>query len=89
MNYVTHWCPTCGGVSHPATGCVYSPSFVVCWRCTLEFGHWLERWTNRGPVPARRGKSAKPAFFAHVNRIHPPVFVDSNSGLTDKAAELC
>lgn len=89
MDYQTLWCPTCGGVSHPATGCVYSPNFVVCWRCTLEFGHWLERWTNRGPVPARRGKPAKPAFFAHVNVIHPPVFADSNGGLTDKAAELC
>jgi hypothetical protein len=36
----------CGGAAHPATGCAYTPTFVVCWRCTLEFAAWLQMWTN-------------------------------------------
>ncbi len=43
---MTHTCPMCGGAAHPATGCVYTPTFIVCWACTLDFARWLERWTN-------------------------------------------
>lgn len=42
---MTNACPMCGGASHPATGCAYTATFIVCWRCTLEFARWLERWT--------------------------------------------
>ena len=52
---VTHWCPLCEGVSHPATGCAYSPTFVVCKRCTLEACSWIQQWTaGKG---ARKGLS--------------------------------
>ena len=61
--YDTIYCRTCGGVAHPATGCVYSPTFIVCWRCTLEFAAWLENWTNG------KGRRRGPAFYAHVGRI--------------------
>jgi hypothetical protein len=67
--FVTHWCPTCGGVSHPATGCVYSPTFIVCYRCTREFWAWAQTYTygkNR-----RKG----PSFYAHVNVVSPKIEV--------------
>lgn len=58
----THWCPMCGGCSHPATGCVYTSTFIVCWACTKSFAKWLQNWTaSKG----RRG--GRPAFFDHVN----------------------
>jgi hypothetical protein len=44
--FVTHRCPGCGGASHPATGCAYSPTFVWCWACTLDFARWVQRHTN-------------------------------------------
>lgn len=56
-------CPGCGGASHPATGCAYSPTFVFCWRCTLEAARWLAHWTaGKG---RRRGG---PGFYAHAAR---------------------
>jgi len=27
-------CRLCGGAAHPATGCAYTPTFLVCWACT-------------------------------------------------------
>jgi hypothetical protein len=59
----TLWCPMCGGVSHPATGCAYSATFVVCWACTLEFCRWLEKWT------ARRKRRPEPSFYEHVRYV--------------------
>lgn len=68
--FTTHWCPTCGGVSHPATGCVYSPTFIVCWRCTREFAAWLQEWTN-----SKGRRQGRPSFFAHVNVVSPMIEV--------------
>jgi hypothetical protein len=39
-------CPFCGGAAHPATGCEYTPTFVACRRCTVEFWAWVRRWTK-------------------------------------------
>jgi hypothetical protein len=30
---VTHWCPFCGGVSHPSTGSEMRPGYVICGPC--------------------------------------------------------
>jgi len=68
--FTTHRCPTCGGVSHPSSGCVYSPTFIVCGPCTRTFARWLENWTNS---KGRRG--GRPSFFAHVNVISPRIEV--------------
>ncbi len=59
-------CPLCGGASHPATGCAYTATFVVCWRCTLELARWLERWTRE--KGARRGRP----FYDHARRAIAP-----------------
>lgn len=67
--FVTHWCPTCGGVSHPATGCAYSPTFIVCHRCTREFAAWVQAYTNG--KNRRRG----PSFYAHVGVVSPRIEV--------------
>lgn len=59
--FITHWCPMCDGVSHPATGCVYTPTFIVCGPCTREFAKWIQQFTkNKG-----RGKGRIP-FYDHV-----------------------
>ena len=61
VQYTTTWCPTCGGVSHPATGCAYTATFVVCWQCVLDFAEWVQDFTNN--KGRRRGR---PAFYDHV-----------------------
>lgn len=60
-DYTSHWCPLCGGSSHPATGCVYTPTFIVCKRCTLDWGKHIERWTNM------KGRRKGLNFYDHVN----------------------
>jgi hypothetical protein len=60
-------CRMCGGAAHPATGCAYSPTFIVCWSCTKDFWHWVKGWTDR------KGRRKGPAFYDHVNRIAPPI----------------
>lgn len=62
--FTTLRCPFCGGVSHPATGCVYTPTFVACWDCTLEFARWLQTWTNK---PGSK-KNGSICFFDHVGK---------------------
>lgn len=58
--FVSHVCPTCGGASHPSNGCEYTPTFVVCERCTREFWAWLQEVTNGKGM--RRGIR----FYDHV-----------------------
>lgn len=53
-------CPTCGGASHPTTGCAYSPTFVVCGPCTRQWCRWVQNWT------ASKGRRKGPAFYDHV-----------------------
>lgn len=62
-------CRTCGGVAHPATGCVYSPTFIVCGPCTREAWAWIRNFT------AGKGRRRGPSFYDHVNRIAPAVQV--------------
>lgn len=57
-------CRTCEGVAHPASGCAYSPTFIVCGPCTREAWKWLREMT------ASKGRrKGRPAFYDHVNRI--------------------
>lgn len=44
--FISHWCFLCGGSAHPATGCVYSPTCILCHRCTREQWRWVKGWTN-------------------------------------------
>lgn len=60
-DFASHWCPLCGGSSHPATGCVYTPTFIVCKRCTLDWGKHIERWTNM------KGRRKGLNFYEYVN----------------------
>lgn len=51
-------CRTCGGAAHPATGCAYSATFVVCRRCVLE------AWTKPGGLLAHiNGKGGRSGIF--------------------------
>lgn len=71
---VTIRCKTCEGPAHPATGCVYSPSFVVCMRCTREAWAWVLNHVNS---KGRRG--GRPGFYAHVNTIGEPIDIEENA----------
>lgn len=60
---MTNPCRFCGGAAHPATGCAYTPTFIVCWRCTLE------SWTKpRGLLAHINGKGGRKGlyFYEHV-----------------------
>ena len=78
-NFTTHWCPFCGGVSHPATGCVYSPTFIACWRCTVDAARWVQNFTN-----SKGRRNGRIAFYDHVNVISPPITI----GATVAAPEV-
>ncbi len=54
-------CPMCGGAAHASTGCEYTPTFVVCWRCTLAFWKWAQAFTNG------KGRRKGVAFYDHVS----------------------
>lgn len=58
--FVSHRCPTCSGPSHPATGCVYSASFIVCGPCTRQAWRWICAHING------KGRRNGPAFYDHV-----------------------
>jgi len=64
--FITHWCPMCEGVSHPATGNVYSPTFIVCYRCAREFAFWIQNFTN-----SKGRRNGGPAFYDYVPRYDP------------------
>lgn len=66
--FVSHVCPTCGGPSHPATGCAYTETFIVCYRCTVEAWAWVRAWTS---AKGRRG--GRVSFYDHVNHVVPGV----------------
>ena len=57
-----HPCSFCGGAAHPATGCIYGPNTIACWRCTKEAWHWIKGHTN-GNVRARRGVKPSLSFY--------------------------
>lgn len=67
--FVSHRCRTCGGCAHPATGCVYSPTFIVCGPCTREAWAWIRQFT------AGKGGRRGPRFYEHVNVISPRIEV--------------
>lgn len=63
-------CRTCDGVAHPASGCVYSPTFIVCGPCTRSAWKWIVEMTN-----SKGRRKGRPAFYDHVNRLAPPIVV--------------
>lgn len=67
--FVTIRCRTCGGVAHPASGCAYSPTFIVCGPCVREAWRWIKGFTNQ--KGRRKGRS----FYECVNTISPPIHV--------------
>lgn len=64
-------CPMCGGASHPATGCAYTATFVVCRRCTFEAAQYVQHMTN-----SKGRRAGRPAFYDHVNRVSAPIEVE-------------
>ena len=64
-------CPTCGGVAHPASGCAYTETFVVCGPCVREAWAWIRQHM------AGKGRRKGPAFYDHVNVIAAPIYLDA------------
>ena len=69
--FITHRCPMCGGVSHPASGCVYTPTFIVCGPCVREGWKWLLAHIN-----GKGGRSGV-FFYDHATSIHNTDMSDS------------
>jgi hypothetical protein len=53
-------CNFCGGVAHPATGCVYGPRTIACGPCVREFWVWLRRHVN---ASGRKTRGRSPALY--------------------------
>lgn len=58
--FAVYTCPLCGGSSHPATGCAYSSTFVVCVRCTRAACSWIQSWT------VSKGKRKGLSFYEYA-----------------------
>ena len=69
--FTTYRCPTCGGVSHPASGCQYTATFVVCGPCTREAWVWIRQVTS-----SKGRRNGRPAFYDHVGVIRPILMVE-------------
>ncbi len=74
-------CATCQGVAHPATGCAYTETFIVCGPCTRQAWAWIRQFTaGKGRRPRstvqpgfERWYQPTGGFYDHVNRIAPPI----------------
>lgn len=40
-------CAACGGAAHPATGCQYTETMIVCGPCVRRFWRWAKGHTDR------------------------------------------
>jgi hypothetical protein len=61
-------CASCEGVAHPATGCAWSPSTLVCAACARRFWAWVQRHTDARP----RMKKGKPSPDFYGAALHKP-----------------
>lgn len=61
-------CSSCGGVAHPATGCQYSPTFIVCGPCVRTFWAWVKGHTNRVYRAGPRGVKRFVSFYEAAGR---------------------
>lgn len=75
VEFTRYWCPMCGGVSHPAVGCAYTSTFVVCYRCTREAISYVVTMTN-----SKGRRDGRPAFYDHVGVVSAPVQGETASG---------
>jgi len=66
--FTTYTCRDCGGVAHPASGCQYTATWIVCGPCTRIAWAWI-----RNHTAAKGRRNGRPSFYNHVNRISPPV----------------
>ncbi len=46
MTFAVHTCRDCGGVAHPASGCQYTETWIVCGPCVRIAWAWLLRHIN-------------------------------------------
>jgi len=75
MEFTRHICRDCGGVAHPASGCQYTPTYIVCGRCIRQVITYVVETTN-----SKGRRKGRPAFYDHVNRISPPIFINPSDG---------
>ena len=56
-------CPSCGGVSHPATGSVLPSGEVVCGPCVRRFWSWASEHGKKTYRVGKKGKGSKYIAF--------------------------
>jgi len=75
MEFTKHICRDCGGVAHPASGCQYTENYIVCGPCTRRVIKYVVDMTS-----SKGRRKGRPAFYDHVNRISPPIFISPSEG---------
>jgi hypothetical protein len=61
-------CNFCQGPAHPATGCVYGPKTIACYRCTREFWAWATRHINGKARANKNGVTPGVSFYEAAAR---------------------
>lgn len=61
-------CAACNGTAHPATGCQYTPTMLVCGPCVRRFWAWARVHTN---AMKRVGQTKKFVSFYEAARREP------------------
>ena len=54
-------CASCGGAAHPATGCQYTTTTIVCGPCVRAFWAWVREHTAKMKRVGDRKR--RPAMF--------------------------
>jgi hypothetical protein len=75
-----HPCGFCGGAAHPATGCVYSVTFISCWRCTIEAWRWVKSHTNSKSRRMRSGVVPTLSFYEAAGKSYDEIHGGRPSG---------
>lgn len=64
-------CASCGGVAHPATGCQYSETMIVCGPCVRRFWSWALGHTNKVYRVGPKGAKVFASFYIAAAKNRP------------------
>jgi hypothetical protein len=56
-------CASCKGVAHPATGCQYSETMIICGPCIRKAWVWIAGHTNTSKRVGPKGSKQRVSFY--------------------------
>ena len=65
-------CSSCGGSAHPASGCEYSPTMLICGRCVRLAWRWILGHTELKKRVGPKRKNAVYVSFYHAASLNRP-----------------